>query len=32
VEKPAEMDGALERALDHDGPSMVEVMADPELV
>jgi thiamine pyrophosphate-dependent acetolactate synthase large subunit-like protein/nitrite reductase/ring-hydroxylating ferredoxin subunit len=27
-----ELDAALEEALDHDGPSMIEVVADPELV
>jgi pyruvate oxidase len=32
VEEKDEMDGALERALVHDGPAMVEVMTDPELV
>jgi len=32
VEKKGEMDAALERALAHDGPAMVEVMTDPELV
>ena len=28
----AELDSALERALDHDGPSTVEIIADPLLV
>ena len=32
VERADELDGALERALAHDGPSMVEVVADAELV
>jgi thiamine pyrophosphate-dependent acetolactate synthase large subunit-like protein len=32
VRSPDELDGALERALDHAGPSMVEVMTDPGLV
>jgi len=32
VERADQMDGALERALAHRGPSMVEVMSDPELV
>ena len=32
VTRAAELDEALERALDHDGPSLVEVVADPELV
>jgi pyruvate oxidase len=32
VERPDQMDDALERALAHDGPSMVEVISDPELV
>ena len=32
VETAAELDDALARALAHDGPSLVEVVADPELV
>jgi thiamine pyrophosphate-dependent acetolactate synthase large subunit-like protein/nitrite reductase/ring-hydroxylating ferredoxin subunit len=32
VTKAAELDDALERALAHDGPSLVEVRTDPELV
>jgi thiamine pyrophosphate-dependent acetolactate synthase large subunit-like protein len=32
VTEAAGLDAALERALAHDGPALVEVMADPELV
>lgn len=32
VEKKAELDGALTEALTHDGPSLVEIIADPELI
>ena len=32
VEDRAELDEALKRALEHDGPALVEVLADPELV
>jgi pyruvate oxidase len=32
VENAAELDGALSRALAHDGPSLAEVVCDPELV
>ena len=32
VETAEELDAALERALGHSGPSMVEVLADPQLV
>jgi thiamine pyrophosphate-dependent acetolactate synthase large subunit-like protein/nitrite reductase/ring-hydroxylating ferredoxin subunit len=32
VERASELDAAVERALAHDGPSLVEVMCDPELV
>jgi pyruvate oxidase len=32
VEAADELDGALQRALAHDGPSLVEVVTDPELV
>jgi thiamine pyrophosphate-dependent acetolactate synthase large subunit-like protein len=32
VEKTDELDAALERALEHDGPSLVEVITDPDLV
>ena len=32
VTRREELDDALEKAFDHDGPSMVEVVADPELV
>ena len=32
VTRREQLDGALERALDHDGPSLVEVVADAELV
>ena len=32
VTEKEELDSALEKALAHDGPSMVEVIADPELV
>jgi thiamine pyrophosphate-dependent acetolactate synthase large subunit-like protein len=32
VENERELDEALERALAHDGPSLVEVITDPELV
>ena len=32
VTRSEELDAALERALAHDGPSMVEIVADPELV
>ena len=32
VTKKEELDDALRQALDHDGPSLVEVVADPELI
>ena len=32
VTEPAELDDAMAEALDHDGPSLVEVVTDPELV
>ena len=32
VTEMGQLDAALERALAHDGPSMVEVVADPELI
>jgi pyruvate oxidase len=32
VTEASELDSALRRALDHDGPSLLEVMTDPELV
>lgn len=32
VTEPSELDDAIKRALAHDGPSMVEVVADPDLV
>lgn len=32
VEKRENLDAALEQALEHDGPSLVEVITDPELV
>ena len=32
VEKKEDLDAALEQALAHDGPSLVEVVADPELI
>jgi thiamine pyrophosphate-dependent acetolactate synthase large subunit-like protein/nitrite reductase/ring-hydroxylating ferredoxin subunit len=32
VEQTADLDAAMGRALDHDGPSLVEVITDPELV
>jgi thiamine pyrophosphate-dependent acetolactate synthase large subunit-like protein len=32
VEKKEDLDTALEQALAHDGPSLVEVIADPELI
>ena len=32
VSEADELDEAMERALSHDGPAMVEVLADPELV
>ena len=32
VTEASELDGAIRRAFEHDGPAMVEVMADAELV
>lgn len=32
VEKKAELDGALQQALEYDGPSLVEVISDVELI
>jgi thiamine pyrophosphate-dependent acetolactate synthase large subunit-like protein len=32
VEHASELDAALERAFAHDGPSLIEVMCDPDLV
>ena len=32
VTQASELDGAIERALAHDGPAMVEVVADPDLI
>ena len=32
VTSPGDLDGALERALSHEGPSLVEVIADPALI
>jgi thiamine pyrophosphate-dependent acetolactate synthase large subunit-like protein len=32
VTVPAELSGALSRAIAHEGPSLVEVMTDPQLI
>lgn len=32
VEKKAELDGALQQALEYDGPSLVEIISDVELI